>query len=190
VGVTVSPKQAELGRELCQGLPVEIRLQDYRDVRETFDHVVSVGMAEHVGYRNYRTYMQTVARCLKPDGLFLLHTIGSSFSKTSSDPFTDKYIFPNSLLPSIKQLGAAMEHIFVMEDWHNFSAHYDYTLMAWFRNFDQNWDKLRDTYGDRFYRMWKYYLLSCAGAFRARKNQLWQIVLSKEGLVGGYESVR
>lgn len=190
VGITVSREQAALGQELCRGLPVEIRLQDYRDVRETFDHVVSVGMAEHVGYRNYRTYMQTVARCLQPDGLFLLHTIGSSFSKTSSDPFTETYIFPNSLLPSIKQLGAAMEHVFVMEDWHNFSAHYDYTLMAWFQNFDQNWEKLQPTYGDRFYRMWKYYLLSCAGAFRARKNQLWQIVLSQEGVVGGYESVR
>lgn len=190
VGITVSRKQAELGREMCKGLPVEIRLQDYRDVNEQFNHVVSVGMAEHVGYRNYHTFMQIVARCLKDDGLFLLHTIGHSFSRTSADPFTDTYIFPNCLIPSIKQLGTAMEHTFVMEDWHNFGTHYDYTLMAWFRNFNQNWNKLQGEYGDRFYRMWKYYLLSSAGSFRARNNQLWQILLSKKGVLGGYESVR
>jgi cyclopropane-fatty-acyl-phospholipid synthase len=190
VGVTVSRNQATLGREMCQGLPVEIRLQDYRDVRETFDHVVSIGMAEHVGHRNYRTYLRTAANCLKDDGLFLLHTIGGDISRTSSDPFTNTYIFPNSLLPSLKQLGGAMEHLFILEDLHNFGPHYDYTLMAWFANFDRNWDQLRDEYGERFYRMWKYYLLSAAGAFRSRKNQLWQMVLSKQGVLGGYEAVR
>ncbi|WP_242916192.1 cyclopropane fatty acyl phospholipid synthase [Pontibacter liquoris] len=190
VGVTVSQEQAAMARERCKGLPVEIRLQDYRDVRETFDHVVSVGMAEHVGYRNHRTYMQTAARCLKADGLFLLHTIGNNFSRTSADPFTDTYIFPNCLIPSIKQLGAAMEHLFVVEDWHNFGPYYDNTLMAWFHNFDQSWPQLQQQYGDRFYRMWKYYLLSSAGSFRARNNQLWQLVLSKKGIVGGYEAVR
>jgi cyclopropane-fatty-acyl-phospholipid synthase len=190
VGVTVSRNQVALAKEMCKGLPVEIRLQDYRDVREKFDHVVSVGMAEHVGYRNYRTYLRTAANCLKDDGLFLLHTIGGDISRTSSDPFTDTYVFPNSLLPSLKQVGRAMEHIFILEDLHNFGAHYDYTLMAWFQNFDRNWDQLQEEYGDRFYRMWKYYLLSCAGSFRGRKNQLWQMVLSKKGVLGGYESVR
>lgn len=190
VGITVSRNQVELGREMCKGLPVEIRLQDYRDVHDKFDHVVSVGMVEHVGYRNYRSYMQTAARCLKDDGLFLLHTIGCPFSRTSADPFTHTYIFPNCLLPSLRQLGAAIEHIFVMEDCHNFGAHYDYTLMAWFRNFDRNWDQLQATYDERFYRMWKYYLLSNAGSFRARHNQLWQIVLAKKGVLSGYESVR
>ncbi|MFD2248379.1 cyclopropane fatty acyl phospholipid synthase [Pontibacter ruber] len=190
VGLTVSRQQLELGRELCKGLPVELRLQDYRDVREQFNHVVSVGMFEHVGYRNYRTYMQTVARCLKNNGLFLLHTIGGPFSRTSSDPFTNTYIFPNSLLPSIKQLGAATEKLFVVEDWHNFGQYYDPTLMAWFRNFDQNWIQLQEEYGKRFYRMWKYYLLSSAGSFRSRTNQVWQIVFSKTGILGGYEAIR
>ncbi|WP_114781862.1 cyclopropane fatty acyl phospholipid synthase [Botryobacter ruber] len=190
VGITVSQEQVELGRKLCKGLPVELRLQDYRDVTEKFDHIVSVGMAEHVGYRNYRTYFKTAARCLEDNGLFLLHTIGHAFSRTSADPFTDKYIFPNCLLPSIRQLGSAMEHVFVLEDLHNFGPYYDPTLMAWFENFDRNWPQLRDTYGDRFYRMWKYYLLSSAGSFRARNNQLWQMVLSKRGVLGGYEAVR
>ncbi len=189
-GVTVSPKQVELGSEMCKALDVEIRLQDYRDVNEKFDHVVAIGLTEHVGYQNYRMYMQTVARCLNNDGLFLLHTIGHSFSRTSSDPFTNTYIFPNCVLPSIKQIGSAIEHIFIIEDLHNFGAYYDPTLMAWFQNFDRGWNELKEEYGERFYRMWKYYLLSNAGSFRARHNQLWQIVLSRKGVLGGYESVR
>ena len=190
VGITVSPNQAELARHMCNGLTVEIRLQDYRELNEPFDHIVSIGMAEHVGYRNYRIYMQIAARCLKANGLFLLHTIGHPYSRTSSDPFSNKYLFPNSLLPSIKQLSAAAEHIFVIEDLHNFGAHYDLTLMAWYKNFAHNRLEIKEKYGERFCRLWSYYLLSYAGGFRSRNNQLWQIVLSKKGVLDGYESVR
>ena len=190
VGITVSKEQAALGRELCEGLPVEIRLQDYRDIGEKFDHVVSVGMFEHVGYKNYGTYMQKVRDCLKDDGLFLLQTIGNSVSQVVLDPWFNKYIFPNSLLPSMKQISAAIEGLFVVEDWHNFGSHYDPTLTSWFRNFDNNWDRLKGRYDDRFYRMWKYYLLSSAGTFRSRHLQVWQVVLSKKGGQGGYHSIR
>ena len=189
-GVTVSPKQVELGKEMCKGLPVEIRLQDYRDVNEKYDHVVAIGLTEHVGPKNHRTLMQKVSNCLIDDGLFLLHSVCHPYSTTSIDPFTDKYIFPKCVLPSIKQLGEAMEHIFKIEDLHNFGSYYDPTLMAWFHNFDAHWDELKDEYGERFYRMWKYYLLTNAGSFRARHNQLWQIVMSKKGVLGGYEAVR
>ncbi|MFC5272357.1 cyclopropane fatty acyl phospholipid synthase [Adhaeribacter terreus] len=189
-GVTVSNEQIALGRELCKGFPVELRLQDYRDVNEQFDHVVSVGMVEHVGYRNHRKFMEVAARCLKNDGLFLLHTIGQNFSRTSADPFTNTYIFPNCVIPSMKQLSGAMENLFVIEDVHNFGPYYDLTLQAWFRNFDKHWPELKADFDERFYRMWKYYLLSSAGSFRARQNQLWQLVLSKKGVLGGYESVR
>lgn len=190
VGITVSKEQVEMARESCAALPVEIRLQDYRDMHEEFDRVVSVGMIEHVGYKNYRTYMKVVHRCLRDDGLFLLHTIGGNRSVRSVDPWVNKYIFPNGMLPSVRQLGQAIEGLFVMEDWHNFSADYDRTLMAWFRKVEEHWSNLAPRYDERFHRMWKYFLLSCAGAFRARGNQLWQIVLSKEGVVGGYDSVR
>lgn len=190
VGITVSRNQAELASEICRGLPIEIRLQDYRDLNEKFDHIVSIGMLEHVGHKNYRAYMQTVHKCLKDDGLFLLHTIGDSYTKTAMEPWMDKYIFPNSLIPSMKQVSAAAEKLFVIEDWHNFGIYYDRTLMSWFVNFDKNWNKLKERHDDRFYRMWKYYLLSCAGTFRSRCQQLWQIVLSKKGVPGGYESVR
>ncbi len=190
VGVTVSKEQVELGKKLCEGLDVEIRLMDYRDVNEKFDHIVSLGMFEHVGAKNYRTYMKKAAGCLKDDGLFLLHTIGSNDKYGRTDKFLDKYIFPGGRLPLIKEVGKSIENIFIMEDWHNFGNDYSKTLMAWFENFDRGWPSLREKYGETFYRMWKYYLLSCAGAFRSRKVPLWQIVLSKNGVKGGYKSVR
>lgn len=190
VGITVSVEQATLARERCKSLPVEIRVQDYRDINEKFDHIVSLGMFEHVGVKNYRTYFQVANRCLKDDGLFLLHTIGTDVSAVIGDPWMVKYIFPNGMLPSVAQIGKATEKLFVLEDWHNFGPDYDKTLIEWFKNFDSAWSKLRNKYGDRFYRMWKYYLLTCAGAFRSRHMELWQVVLSKNGVPGGYTSMR
>lgn len=190
VGITVSKEQAALALARCAGLLVEIRVCDYRDMHEEFDHIVSLGMFEHVGAKNYRTYFEVVRRCLKPGGLFLLHTIGDNISRVTSDPWITKYIFPGGVIPSAMQIGEASEGLFVMEDWHNFGPDYDTTLMAWFKNFDTAWPKLKGKYDERFYRMWKYYLLSCAGAFRTRKIHLWQIVFSKEGIPGGYQSVR
>lgn len=190
VGITVSKKQVELGQGLVKGLPIELRLQDYREVKGQFDHIVSLGMFEHVGYKNYRTYMEVARRCLKTGGLFLLHTIGGNRSVTSTDPWIGKYIFPNSMLPSIAQIGSAIEELFVMEDWHNFSAHYDRTLMAWHKNIETHWTELKKRYDERFHRMWNFYLLSSAATFRARKSQLWQIVLSPAGIPGGYSSIR
>lgn len=190
VGITISREQEELARQRCQGLPVEIRLQDYRDMRERFDHIVSLGMFEHVGWKNHRGYMQVVQRCLADDGLFLLHSIGVNRSGIRSDAWIDRHIFPNGNLPSVAQIGQAIEPDWVMEDWHNFGADYDRTLMAWHANFERRWGELAAHYDHRFYRMWRYYLLTCAGSFRARKNQLWQIVLSKGGVPGGYQAPR
>lgn len=190
VGVTVSQEQAKLAQQLCATLPVEIRVQDYRLLNEKFDRVSSIGMFEHVGYKNYNTYMQVVNRCLKSEGLFLLHTIGNNVSTTTCDAWITKYIFPNGMLPSIKQIGATSEKYFVMEDWHNFGVDYAKTLMVWQENFIQYWDTLKQQYDERFYRMWNYYLLSCAAAFRSRRQQLWQVVLAKNGVLGGYTSVR
>jgi len=198
VGITISKEQAVLAREICKGLPIEIRVQDYREVNpsttlgagEPFDRIISLGMFEHVGVKNYRDYFKVANRCLKDDGLFLLHTIGYKVSQLTSDPWIEKYIFPGGVLPSVAQIGKAIEGLFIVEDLHNFGADYDTTLMAWFQNFDAAWPKLKGEYDERFYRMWKYYLLSCAGVFRAREMQLWQIVLSKNGVPGGYTSVR
>ena len=172
------------------GLLAKTKLQDYRDINEKFDHIVSLGMFEHVGGRKYREFMKIAYNSLKDDGLFLLQTIGVSRSVMATEPWIEKYIFPNSMLPSINQISKSVEGLFVIEDIHNFSTDYDKTLMEWYKNFNDSWEYLKINYDDRFYRMWKYYLLFCAGSFRARKNQLWQIVLSKKGVSGGYKSIR
>ena len=186
VGVTISREQAALGERRYGHLPVEFRLADYRTLNERFDRIVSVGMFEHVGHKNYRTYMEVAHRCLRDDGLFLLHTIGKNRRRAGADPWIDKYIFPNGELPSAGQLGDAVDNLFVVEDVHNFGADYDRTLMAWHRNFEAAWPRFADQLGERFHRMWRYYLLCCAGAFRARELQLWQWVLARNGVPGGY----
>lgn len=190
VGITISKKQIELAKILCEGLSVEIRFQNYVDLNEKFDHIVSIGMFEAVGFKNFRRFMTVVSENLNPGGLFLLHTIGSRKSSRSTDPWFNKYIFPNGVIPSEKQITTATEGIFVMEDWHNFRTDYDKTLMQWHKNFVSNWENIKDSYGERFYRMWTYYLLSAAAGFRSGKNQLWQIVYSKNGVPGGYNSIR
>lgn len=180
-GVNISQEQTRYAQEFCKGLPINVLLQDYRDVKGTFEKIVSVGMFEHVGAKNYREFMEVAHRCLKDGGIFLLHTIGGNESKIDCDPWITKYIFPNGMLPSTAQISRAIEGLFVMEDWHNLGPHYDKTLMAWNANFQRNWPKLRQRHSPSFKRMWEYYLLSCAGAFRARDIQLWQIVLTKYG---------
>lgn len=201
-GVTISKEQAAHVRERAKDLPVEVRLQDYRDINDgPYDHIVSIGMFEHVGHKNYGTFMRLARKLLKSDGLFLLHTIGWHETGLHPDPWIDKYIFPNGILPSVEQISAAANGQFVLEDWHNFGAGYEKTLLAWDKNFEAAWPALREKYGDpsrpnggaeaeRFYRMWKFYLLSCAGSFRARSSNLWQIVFSLHGVRGGYRSVR
>lgn len=190
VGLTISREQARHGADKAAGLPVRFELADYRsfnrDGRQRFDRIASIGMFEHVGHKNFDAYFETAQRSLVDDGLFLLHTIGKNRAGTATDPWTEKYIFPNGALPSAAELATSAERRFVIEDWHNFGADYDRTLMAWHDRFEQAWPRLRPRYGDRFHRMWRYYLLSCAGTFRARDNQLWQLVLSPRGAAGGY----
>jgi cyclopropane-fatty-acyl-phospholipid synthase len=192
VGVTISQEQADYARALCAGLPIEIRLQDYRDVAEPFDRILSIGMFEHVGVRNYATYFDVARRCLSDhdDGLFLLHSIGSNTSVRHTDPWIARYIFPNSMLPSATQVAEAVEGRFVIEDWHSFGTDYDRTLQAWRTNVEQAWDALPPRYDNRFRRMWRFYLAGSMASFRARRIQLWQLVLSPRGVLGGYVAPR
>ena len=191
VGITLSEQQVIVASQVCRGLPVEIRLQDYRDIHEKFDRIVSVGMLEHVGYKNYDTLMKAAHENLADDGIMLLHTIGEgNKSVNSTDPWINKYIFPNSMLPSVEHMANAMGSKFIMEDWHNFGVHYDRTCMEWLKNFENGWPELSKNYNDTFYRMWKYYLSASAASFRAKKNHLWQIVLTKRGNLTPYESIR
>ncbi|MCA9402365.1 MAG: cyclopropane fatty acyl phospholipid synthase [Candidatus Omnitrophica bacterium] len=189
VGITVSQEQLEWGRQNCAGLAVDLRLLDYRDVSEQFDRVVSVGMMEHVGVKYHRVYMESVKRCLKKDGLFLLHHITTNQSKWSN-LWLDKYIFPGAKPPSMREIARSSEGVFIIEDVHNFGADYHPTLMAWYENFCRHWPEIADKYNRTFYRMWEYYLLSVAAGFRARGIQLTQTVFSVDGILGGYPSVR
>ena len=190
IGITVSKEQQALAQERCVGLPITIELIDYRDLQGTFDKIVSVGMFEHVGEKNYNAYFAAANRLLKDDGLFLLHTIGSDVEVTRTDPWIDRYIFPNGKIPCSAELTSALDGLFLIEDWHNFGQDYDKTLLAWYANFVQTWPQVASEYSERFYRMWSYYLLSCAGFFRSRQGQLWQLVLSKRSRREVYRSMR
>jgi cyclopropane-fatty-acyl-phospholipid synthase len=190
VGLTISKEQARLGTQKARDLPVRFELADYRQFNpqgeQRFDRIASIGMFEHVGHKNYRVYFDMARRCLCNDGLFLLHTIGKNRAGSSIDPWIERYIFPNGVLPSASEIAQYSEDTFVMEDWHNLGEDYDKTLMAWHARFEAAWPALKARSGERFYRMWRYYLLCCAGTFRARDNQLWQVVLSPRGQAGGY----
>src|SRR5205809_6127720 len=181
VGITISQEQFRCAQHRCRGLDVEIQLRDYRDVTGQFDRVVSVGMVEHVGYKNYRTYMRATARSLGEEGLFLCEGICGNVSRVHVDPWIERYIFPNSMLPSLARLTCAAEGVFILEDVKNIGPNYDPTLLAWEENFRRAWPGFADRYGERFRRMWRFYLLSCAGPFRARSLQVFSILFSKEG---------
>jgi cyclopropane-fatty-acyl-phospholipid synthase len=181
VGFTVAEEQVKWARERYAHLPIDIRLDDYRNATGTYDAVVSIGLMEHVGWKNYRSYMELVDRLLAPGGVAFVHTIAGNRPRAHLDPWFDKYIFPNAVLPTLARLTSAMEGLFIPEDVHNIGEDYDLTLMAWWKKFDAAWPKLRAAYGDAFYRRWKYYLLGSAGAFRARSQQLFQIVMTRPG---------
>ncbi|KAB2841911.1 MAG: cyclopropane fatty acyl phospholipid synthase [Burkholderiales bacterium] len=189
-GITVSREQLALGRERCAGKPIKLELMDYREVEGRFDKIASVGMFEHVGRKNYATFFARVAELLEPRGLFLLHTIGNFARVRAVDPWIETYIFPNGKIPAASEIARASEGRLLVEDWHNFGADYDRTLLAWWDNFLAAWPDLKTRYGERFFRMWKYYLHCCAGYFRARQGQVWQIVFSKRSRGFGYRSVR
>jgi cyclopropane-fatty-acyl-phospholipid synthase len=190
VGITVSKEQIELARVLCHGLPIEFRLEDYRDVTGTYDRIASIGMIGHVGYKNYRTLMEIANRSLVNDGLFFIHTMGANRSATAAEPWIDKYIFPNGMAPSVVQIATAIEGVFAMEDWHNLSTDYHRTGMAWLANFEEGWPQIAARYDARFRRKWRYYLCCIASAFAARILQTWDIVLSKPGGRAQYLSPR
>ena len=178
-GITISKEQQALAQQRCRSLPVDIALMDYRDLSGCYQKLVSIGMFEHVGHKNYAAYMQHAHRLMQDDGIFVLHTIGNDLSHLGTDPWIHKYIFPNGELPSLAQISAAAERYFVIEDVHNFGPDYDKTLMAWQHNFESAWPQLKAHYDERFFRMWNYYLKSCAGGFRSRSLQLYQLVLRK-----------
>jgi cyclopropane-fatty-acyl-phospholipid synthase len=191
-GVSISKEQIAYAREYTAGLPVKIIEADYRDLPEMFgaqhfDKVLICGMLEHVGYKNYRRMMTIVHQVMKDDGRFLLHTIGNSQNTAIVDPWIEKYIFRNSMAPSIEQLARAFEGLLVVQDWENYGLYYAPTLAAWQKNFEDHWDEIaaidsERPFDERFRRMFNYYFLSCKAAFETEHIFLWHVVLTKKGL--------
>lgn len=197
VAVTLSASQADFAREYCAGLPVEIHVRDYRDVDayargRTFDKIASIAMFEAVGRKNFRGFMEIVNRLLRDQSLWLLHTLGDV--RCSSNPWMDKYIFPNGELPTVAKVTESIDGLFHLEDFHNFGLDYCTTLTAWESRFRARWDEIRASdparFDERFFRMWIFYLASCRGALRARSMYLWQFVMSKGYTPRTYRSVR
>jgi cyclopropane-fatty-acyl-phospholipid synthase len=190
VGITVSRQQIEFATRVCSGLPVSFRYLDYRDIDESFDRVVSVGMFEHVGRRYYDNFFAACERCLKPSGILLLHTIGQQ-QERPVNAWYNKYIAPGAEIPTIRNIVESARSGLVLEDLHTFyGVHYDKTLMAWSANLDAAWSRLKETYDEPFYRMWKMYLQGCAAGFRTDLLRVWQFVFSRGGIPGGYAYAR
>jgi len=180
VGVTVSREQADWARANVEGLPVDIRLADYRSLNERFDRITSIAMFESVGHHYYRVFMKVVDRCLADDGRFLLHSIVANEPVGPSRArFLNEYIFPNGETPSLAQITKASEGLFTVEALQRLDG-YDRTLEAWYQRFVAAWPSLAPTYDQRFYRMWVFYLQISRGIFRSRLAHVWHIIFSKQ----------
>lgn len=197
VAVTLSANQAAYAREFCKDFPVDIHVTDYRNVDQysdgrKFNKVASIAMFEAIGRKNFRSHMEIIDKVLPESGIWLLHTIGDNIC--SSDPWLEKYIFPNGELPTVGQISKSVLGLFDMEDFHNFGLDYQRTLAEWEVNFRKRWEGIRERnvklYTERFFRMWIYYLNCCQAAFRSRNMLLWQLVMSKAYFSQGYQSVR
>jgi cyclopropane-fatty-acyl-phospholipid synthase len=187
-GITIAEEQAYYARKRCATLPAQFEIEDYRDHQGTYDRIVSIGMFEQVGPKNFRTFFEKMRTLLKPDGLFLLHTIVGN--EPGGDPWLEKYIFPGGYIPTTAQIEKAIEGLFVSEDVENFGADYDTTLCAWRENLSRAEPELlvSGEFDERFFRRFNYYFGICAGSFRARANHLKQFVLSPHGVPGGWRT--
>ncbi|MEL7158755.1 MAG: class I SAM-dependent methyltransferase, partial [Actinomycetota bacterium] len=189
-GISPAAEQVKVAAERCMGLDVDIQQTDFRNVKGTYDRIVSVGMLEHVGPRNYKAFFDVNAELLADDGMILHHTIGSNITKDYTDPWFDKYIFPGGVIPSMEHIGKASRQKWALEDVHNFGPDYDTTLMAWHDNISGRWDEIPH-YDETFRRTWDYYLLASAASFRTRQLQLWQLVFRRAARTSPvYQAVR
>jgi cyclopropane-fatty-acyl-phospholipid synthase len=183
-GITLSKEQLAIASERArkQGFAstVTFDLEDYREVKGTFDRIVSVGMFEHVGVNHYRTYFRQVNRLLAPDGVALLHSIGRSDGPGYTSPFIAKYIFPGGYFPALSEVVPAIESAgLIVTDVEILRLHYAETLKAWRERFVAHWDEAVALKGEEFCRMWEFYLAGSEAAFRHQGLVVFQIQLAK-----------
>jgi cyclopropane-fatty-acyl-phospholipid synthase len=184
-GLTLSAEQLKVAerRARDKGLAshVKFRLQDYRALNETFDRVVSVGMFEHVGLRDYDTFFSVVRRSLKDDGIAVLHSIGRLDGKSPTNPWMTKYIFPGSYVPSLAEVLPVIERSgLIVNDIEILRLHYADTLAAWRSRFLSRRAEAAALLGDRFCRMWEFYLAASEAGFRYGGLMVFQVQLSKK----------
>jgi cyclopropane-fatty-acyl-phospholipid synthase len=176
--INISDEQIRFAREYCRGLPVEIVKCDYRYVQGRFDKIAAIAMFPHVGYKNHREFIRVMRDHLAPEGLLLIECTAKNVSRTHMDPWVDRYFFPGALFPSVRQIGAAIDGMFAVEDWQNFWSSYIHTLRAWNRNFQSSWPELSTRYPESTRRMFEYFFLTGAGGFHARLLNYWHILLA------------
>nr|WP_316632619.1 cyclopropane-fatty-acyl-phospholipid synthase family protein [Roseivivax sediminis] len=183
-GVTLSSNQHRTAeqRAAAAGLSgkTEFRLQDYRDVTDRFDRIVSVGMLEHVGPPQFGVYFEKVAELLDPEGIALIHTIGLTMPPSPTSPWIMKYIFPGGYVPALSEVAPRIEKAGLWTaDIEVLRGHYGPTLNHWRARFEANLDKVRQMYDERFVRMWRFYLVACETAFEEQHQGVYQFQLSK-----------
>jgi cyclopropane-fatty-acyl-phospholipid synthase len=183
VGITLSQQRLELARTVCSGLPVELRLEDYRNLRGSFDAVVSLGMFEHVGSKNYRTFFGVTRHAVRDAGRFFLATIGSNRSVRATDPWIERYIFPKLSSPIDSSNRSSCRRFVCGGGIAELGSGLRSDIDGVVSQFRSQLYRLKEKYGERFHRMWRYYLLASAGSFRSRRLQVWQILLSPAGIV-------
>ena len=184
-GVTLSKEQHVVSNQRARNRGLEDRvkflLKDYREIDESFDRIVSVGMFEHVGSRHYPEFFNKVRDLLKDNGVMLLHSIGWTGEPSNTNPWMRKYIFPGGYTPSLSEVLAVMERVGLFPtDIEILKTHYAETLKHWHRRFHENRDRVRDLYDERFCRMWEFYLLGSEWSFRSSNHMVFQLQLSKE----------
>lgn len=177
--INIADEQIAYATEYCGDAPVEIRKCDYREISGRYNKIAVIAMLTHVGYKNYRLFMEVMSRCLEPNGLILIETVGGHVSQTNCEPWTDKYIFPGGMIPSLEQLDRSVEGLFHRTRISEFGLSYVRTLRSWHQNLLAAWPTLRHRYDDSTRLMFEYFFLSCAGAFRARDLVYWHVLLSK-----------
>jgi cyclopropane-fatty-acyl-phospholipid synthase len=182
-GINLAEHHIDYANQRMAHNKVKVIKQDYRDLTEKYDKIYCIGVSEHFGLNNYKQFMQIVHDQLNPGGIFLLHTIGENVTRPKADTWITKNIFPNGYIPSLSLISQCAEGLFITEDVHNFNTSYEKTLLAWDANFQRNWNLIRKLHPELdtrdFYRMWRYYLNFCAGGFRKRCTQLYQIVFTR-----------
>ena len=166
VGITNSKEQYNYAQAHNSSELTQFIYCDYREHKEKYDAIYSIGMFENVGSKNYLTFFKCIKNNLKQNASFLLHTIGMDMTVNTRFSWAVKYIFPNGELPSQKQITDNIEHNFIIDDWHNFGCDYDKTLMQWYKNFVRTYPSFKsDYYDERFFRTWSFYLLLFAKFF-------------------------